>query len=339
MNQQHIAWIDHLRGLSIIGVLIVHTCFSVGLSKLIYIGLIPSFFFISGFFAQRDNIPLIQFVKKKYHRLLLPYIVFNVISFIAWFFVTRHYGDNRNEDASICSLFYGMCIGTSHSLTYYVPLWFIPCLLFSQGVYYGICRVVHGTTKRVALVFLSCLLGLILVNFDIHLPFTIESALILVLFYCLGDIFSKQRKSPPIWLLSVMVVISLIAIIVSFLFNIEVHFHEGEVGNPLIMLLGATGWICISTMICKLSALTSFKLLSFMGTNTLIILCTHLLIYSAIKGIYVFVFSGDLNFFQGTLGSMFLILITIIIEMPTILIVNKYMPWIIGKQRKTYEKV
>ena len=101
--KQRIQWLDNLRAIAIFFVVLGHT---VGLpdtaQKLIFSFHMPIFFWISGLFAKEDirAETLKGFILKRWRQRLIPYVSFSVISYLAWFFVFRHFGSQAEMNIS-----------------------------------------------------------------------------------------------------------------------------------------------------------------------------------------------------------------------------------------------
>lgn len=76
----------------------------------------------------------------------------------------------------------------------------------------------------------------------------------------------------------------------------------------------------------------NINLLIYFGRNSLIILCTHQCIMSLIRVI----FRNDLT---GMISGFIMFLIVILIEIPVIEIINRYLPFIIGKKYDSCKNV
>ncbi|MGH9916848.1 MAG: acyltransferase family protein, partial [Pyrinomonadaceae bacterium] len=126
-------WIEALKFAGIVLVVLGHTSgLNVNVRSYIYSFHMPLFFFISGFLLKRSNLEkrFVENVKKYFSTLIIPYLVFGLVTYVAWFFLQRHFGFraelNVNPYKPLFGLFYGVGAGTW--LAQDTPLWFFAAL-------------------------------------------------------------------------------------------------------------------------------------------------------------------------------------------------------------------
>ena len=89
--RKRVPYVDIARGIGIILVVIGHNDFSLiapFAHKLIYSFHMPMFFFISGMFFKPD-LPFLNFLKNRFHRVLKPFLAILVLIFFATLSVYR----------------------------------------------------------------------------------------------------------------------------------------------------------------------------------------------------------------------------------------------------------
>ena len=83
MNKQRENWVDIVKGIGIILVVMGHAGCPVLPHGIIYSFHMPLFFFLSGLFINRQcEKDFCTYVKKNFRSLLLPYFYFNILSII-----------------------------------------------------------------------------------------------------------------------------------------------------------------------------------------------------------------------------------------------------------------
>ena len=90
-------------------------------------------------------------------------------------------------------------------------------------------------------------------------------------------------------------------------------------------ILGPIGLVFISIAIGK-----KISLIEFYGKNSLIVLCTHL--------IYIDLFwlfnSQIFHLPLGSVDARLFALGVILLEAPTIIVINRFFPWLVGQKKK-----
>lgn len=101
----------------------------------------PLFFWLSGYFFYTVRYADTKdFVKSRLTKLIVPYVIFYLITFCYWVVIERHV---RGADLSLGSQLLGMLYGT-YDLRYMYfngALWFLPCLVSIEILYWLISRV------------------------------------------------------------------------------------------------------------------------------------------------------------------------------------------------------
>lgn len=116
-----------LKGIGIILVVLGHTTRNTELSSWIYHFHMPLFFFLSGVFFS----PTIQGLVKRVRQILIPYLIFGVLSFIYWRFAEMRFRplpENFDANMHFFDLFW-----QTEQFRFNVPLWFLPCLAIVQS--------------------------------------------------------------------------------------------------------------------------------------------------------------------------------------------------------------
>jgi len=263
LNDNHYDLVNTLRAVGIIMVVIGHTLgISESFDKYIFSFHMPLFFFISGLVLTPNRLSQ-TWAKTAHHygrRLLLPYLLFSLITYLPWVLVTRHYGADAALGVEawrpLVGTLYG--IGVNGWLQHNAMLWFFPCLFVTHMLF----RIVHILMKRAryltiaALAGLGCMLASVL---PVRLPWGIEIALIALPFYALGQAFASHDTWLPrtnlrkVSLLMVFAVMQFTCIKLNG--RVDMNFLSLE--NPVLFYLGAISGIgalaCLVMFLPKLS--------------------------------------------------------------------------------------
>jgi len=318
----------------------VHVSIPSDAKKFIYISLIPLFFFLSGIFSKKQaDYP--AFFKKKCLRLLIPYLTFNIITYLFWLLIGRHFGDDANDSTAFWQPLLGVIYGSGHAIIHYVPLWFLPCIFMTENLYFLIQK--YSKSQKIKIIFIVCcgILGWINYRFNPYLlPWGAGSALVMVVFYGFGDIVGNKifintaNSIKNNALLFVICLISMIFVYFWLPINKQIEVVDNMYGNYIFFLVGASVGVVGIIAFCKLFENISVPLkpLIFAGQNTLIILGFHLITMSLVKAITFFIFRLPLSIFDQTFAAITLAFCSIIICMPIIYIIKKYFPFLIDKR-------
>jgi len=344
MMNNRIIWVDYAKALAIIFVVFLHAGVPYPLKGLIRVFLIPVFFFISGIFSnisKYDNAK--AFFKQKSQSILIPYFAFNLLTFLFWFFLGRHFGADENIKTNALESFLGIFTATATSLKHYVPLWFLACLFVVESLYFLIFKKIQ--TKKYQLLTLAFLFlfSLLMYNLDIkRLPWNIDIALSMIIFYGLGAYFRDfvlKNESISFKNIAILTGISILAaLIVTLAYNLndEAKVYINQLGNYFLFFIGALAGIVLMTGLMKL--ITMFpkhnKLILYIGRNTLIILALHLITGSVVKAITYYGFGLPLTIYEIPYVTFVYSISSVILLIPVIFFINKFTPFLLGKFKR-----
>ena len=132
-----IVWLDYGKALAIYLVVLAHTAIFKPVEAFIYTFHMPFFFFMSGYLFSFDKYPsYLQFTKRRFKQLIIPYVILNLITYLLWFFVLRKVGDDANEAVSVFSPLIAAAVVNAKAMVHDVPLWFLAALFVVENLYY-----------------------------------------------------------------------------------------------------------------------------------------------------------------------------------------------------------
>lgn len=129
-SYKRIEWLDIFRGIGLILMVFGHICYSETCYRWIYSFHMAIFFFAAGFVYRRKSV--IEDIKHRARTILLPYIIFGFITLIYWYFVESHFKD---IGISFIQGITGLLIGRDDTLSFNIPLWFLPCFFITMVIY------------------------------------------------------------------------------------------------------------------------------------------------------------------------------------------------------------
>lgn len=160
-----IDWIDLAKGMAIFLMVCGHTSIPGNVSNWIWSFHMPLFFLVSGMLFFPERYPSFGgFLKKRCRTLLLPWVVFSVVSVC------------YAPAESLTALSEGHNLGA---------LWFLPVLFVTEMIGYGIAKMQIGGGKLCTAIILASV-GFAMEKLEIRLPYNIEVSLYASLFYIIG---------------------------------------------------------------------------------------------------------------------------------------------------------
>ena len=186
--------------------------------------------------------------------------------------------------------------GSANFLDHNVPLWFVPCLFVIEMMYYYIDKL--QIKYNVLLCVLCGCIGIWMIegtcsNFFKLLPWSIESALVSVIFYCVGNILTKHYPLNEIEMKVVskkklaVCMISILTIVLVFTAHWNGHISLGSdlLGkNPAVFyfnaFIGIISIFLFAMLLCSIRIKNKFfaKIKDFhlwFGRNSFYIMATH----------------------------------------------------------------
>lgn len=182
-----IEWVDTARGIGLLLVILGHLKFPY-LSSWIYTFHMPLFFFISGLLYS-DKGTFLQFVNKKFQRLVIPYFVLGAVIYLFWTFL--YYIEGRP------GIDYFRMLQDFLVQKHFWTVWFLAALFFTEIIYWLINHICKDNLIYSSIVS-SVLCALTFVFYRLGgttLPWDIDVALVAQFFYHLGYV-SKKRIVP-----------------------------------------------------------------------------------------------------------------------------------------------
>lgn len=243
MEQKRLIWVDYAKSIGIFLVVLGHATSNYSLRSFIYVFHIPLFFFISGMFFSFDKYPSYKsFFKRRFSQLVIPYLIFNFITYLLWLFIGRKVGNDRLFDIDVFHPLIGIFYGhlNNHFMEHCAPLWFIACLFSVENIYYIVFKRIKSLFVNVLVLVVFVALGYVDYKF-IHLffPWGINIAFSVMIFYGLGVLYRKYLLAKERHVLILLFLISLgITYLISNL-NGKIEVSMKEFGNYLYYIIGA----------------------------------------------------------------------------------------------------
>ena len=336
-NVKRLEEFDVLKGIGILLVVLGHCNISDVLSRMIFSFHMPLFFMISGFFYYRQS-PT-RFLKKTAMRLLVPWLFFVALNI--FYAVVYGFWLSHDIHSTVIETLAKINPLREYSHLLYRAIWFLIALFFVGNLYNFICHMLsayHIDNPRVldGIVLLSYMVGY-LSQLYIDLPFFVDSALSVVLYYHLGSKFKSFLTDTDVgnfwrspWV-SVLIFVALMCLPAFFSIpEVDIKLNQYPWWLPFFMvpvffaLYNIVKWLC-SKHVC----LPLRKLLVKCGFYSLCFLGFHRIVMDAIYVVY-----DKLPEMSETVHiiTYFVILIPLVLWLSQLL--EKHAPVLIGSKRK-----
>ena len=285
----------------------------------------PLFFFISGITSKKES--FICLFKKGVRSLLIPFCIISVIWILYYLacYIKRGSVDWTawigKSWKSIVYPYEGYCI----------YLWFLLALFWCKLMSYSIfCHRIF----RWGFVGLSFFISLLIIHYNLHIPFSITQAFLSYPFFFVGSLLSKQIKNEkrfyiwgPVFLAS--------AIIMFFsLINGRVSIADLLYGDSLVLFLlfGVTGSLLIISfgkLIEMISPiLVRNRLIEVFASGTLLIVGFSAMLTGYVKTVFARVL--DIGLISHSNFGFLIGLLVFFFFHPLILICKRWFPAILG---------
>lgn len=329
---KRIGWVDYGKVIGIYLVVLAHTDLFIPFKNSIYTFLMPVFFFISGYLFSFSRNPLYKdFARKRFKQLIIPYIWINIITYFFWLFLGRYFGNDIESNILWYDPLINALLGNGFGLIHNVPIWFLVCLFVVENLFYLIFKVIKyfyvGLLLFIVMAYINYMFNPYL------LPFSFNTAIVAMIFYIFGYIMKEKeffRKSNVLYLVLSLGVVVLVSDI-----NGRVAMYKNFYNNYFLFLLGGLSGIIFIVNICLYlsSWFKDIYWVKYLAKNTIIISGFHLMTFSFIKAVMVYILCIPLTVLEEKIGINILFsIISMILCLPVIFIINKYFPFIVGRK-------
>lgn len=316
LEKQRITYLDSLKGFIILLVIIGHIYPSTNSIKIwLYSFHMPIFFIISGLLFNYDttkDIP--SFVNKKIKSILIPYVMFSITTISLNLLISHALtGEIKSQ---IYSFITGLGIYT---------LWFLPALFISEFIF----KILHSKIKNkqflISITIILFLIGLLGKNIYLNTSLKVLYRSFIGLgFFSFGYFIFDHINKVDFSFLTIIASI-IVNFIISY-FNTIVDLWSLNFNNLfLYCFCSLLGSLSIIFLFKNYTNILTNKLLIFLGRNSLIVMATHQLIIICINSI-------TNQYIYGYFKGLIILLIVVFLEIPIIILINIYCPFMLGKK-------
>lgn len=314
---ERLSWLDILKGIGIILVVIGHIYSNRTVSNWLYSFHMPLFFLAAGWVYKEKTV--ITDIKRRIQTIVVPYFSFGLLVLLYWQVIERRF---RDSDMSFMDSLLGLFTGCYDNLDFNVHLWFLPCF-FVTVVLFNI--LVNLGDRKIAYV-ISALMSLIYVVLPMpELPWGFNRVFKYIGFYAVG-VFLVRRETR---IVDRKVRTGMVAVVLIIL-NFFLSLHNLTTGIMWFVtaLIGVAALILISQLI------NENKILQYFGRISLIVLCIHGPIYRiVVKIVSIPLHMGTDAVRENFLLAMIVVAATMCICSVAYEVAVRMAPWMIGKRR------
>lgn len=335
MHKKRIEWIDTAKGICIILVVLNHIMLFQGFPSLYPLAFsfindflssfrMPLYFFLSGvFFKTYDGI--VCFFIKKTNKILIPFIFWYIVGVFIIPLIKTGWGEQLVEIISdkyyIFDFFYNDCHSTNG------PVWFLLCLFEVNLMFCAIHFLFKDTIFIYSISTIFGLSGLYFSFISLNLPATLDTAMTCLPFFAFGHLLKNETTILYSSILDRhLIFYALLCSIICFILADKVEFYRNSFSYHSFFTLYPCGFLGTLMVIFISKEIGTLPIITYLGKHSIIILCTHLLLYLLLHQ-YIFIY------FQNGLFSITIIFLLIMgIELVIIPILKKYLPYVTAQK-------
>ena len=269
-----IEWINVIRGIVIILMLVGHSGPPTSIMTFIYGFHMPFFFMLSGYlfnFDKWEKLGLKKLIVSKFKAYMIPYFFLCFINLIINFPIDFHnVGKSEIINCTIGRIFWIFySMGKNAYMPNCTPLWFLPCLFIAIIYLFALLKV--NNCLKVILLFCGIVLNVMLNFFNIpQLPWHFEVACVGTFFMYLGYLIHKKdvlNKDFSFITISIVFLISLNFIMCNGMIDMD-----ARVFNNIFLALPGASLMSFLLLYCAHRFDLKNRFFSFIGKNTILIM-------------------------------------------------------------------
>jgi acyltransferase len=332
---QRDARIDAAKGVAIALVVLGHAKGIPGeFTILVYSFHVPLFFLLSGWLSHRRNAQTAaQTLSTLGRTLLLPYVFFFFVAYGYWL-LTRQIGEKALRWGQLpwWDPLGGLLTGIGPQLYVHPALWFLPALFATALAYFFLAKKLQPSSIAVLALPVAMSWIALFPAMGLRLPFALDVLPVALFFYACGAwagrTLALPRSVPAGCVLAAMLLIPWLWLAWS---NGRVDINQLRFGASAwkFVLAGLLG-TSIVLLISPLAARSA--VLRWMGRNTLLILCTHILIFFLLSGVASVLGLFAAGSKPGLAWALGISVVSIILCLPLRWLFVRYAPWALGQR-------
>lgn len=315
-------YLDAAKGIGMLLIVCAHTGVSFPAPMLSSVK-VALFFLISGlFFIPKSSLPFKDYLKGDLMRIIVPFLVFYVFSYVL-FYAGKAVVPGFTEMTEAKDVF--DCF--TQKQYFNGPIWFLLSLFWIRLLCYFVERYVNKEWIRAIIVLCVGFSGFLLGRLEINLPLNIDSALTFTPVFYAGTLVTRwsllyRYSKVETGLFSGIFYLSCIPVTMT----IQDSLNRYTGGGYLCMIYFCLV-LCVAILFFSKTFLNKSVLLSFIGRNSMWIMCTHHLIYRPVKIVFE-------RFCDIQSVNLWVMVATLVICCVTAPLAEKFIPVAIGIRKK-----
>lgn len=297
---------DILKAIGIILVVIGHS--KSPFTRFIYLFHMPLFFFISGYFYKEEysKKPVIL-IQKRLKTLWVPFVFYSSILLVFHnlfcdmnIYSNNNFfkGANRIEKYNLIEFLnsFGRILGFERTEQLAGAFWFLETLFIVNIIFVSVNYCINRLVKnkfeeitRLVTIFIIFFVGVAFSYGKLDTNRNFEVAFITTMFFYWGYLYKKYQKKIKI---NNILLIPCVAILSYSSFKGQVDLVRNIIVNPIFLLgnsaIGIYLMVGIANIITNVKK--KFKLIDYIGENTVIILCIHFLAFRMVNFVQVIIY-------------------------------------------------
>lgn len=271
-------------------------------------------------------------IKRRIQTIVVPYFCFGTLTLVYWQLIERRF---RDSNMSFGSAVLGFISGQEDRLDFNVHLWFLPCFFVIVVLFNALMKIMRGQRGLRFAVLISIAMSAVYVVKPLpSLPWGLDRILKFIGFYAFGTLCAKQVINRRIEDLKISVRWIIAAVLLTASFTFSYGGLTKGVMWFVTAIIGFMAVLIISILINRNKALEYF------GRISLVVLCIHGPVYRVIVKILSLPLGMDTDAVrENFILSMIVVVITLVICAAGYEILNRFMPWIIGKEKLKAAKI
>lgn len=316
---ERLSWLDVLKGIGIILVVIGHVYQNSAVFNWIYSFHMPLFFFAAGWVYKEK--PILVDLKRRVQTIVVPYFSFGFLVLIYWQLIERRF---RSSDMSFIDSLLGLISGEYGKLDFNVHLWFLPCffmtvVLFNILVDFGHKKNAYIVATVMSIVYIVLSLPELLWGIDRVFKYIAFYACGTFMADMIGNFEIKERKA-----VKLMVALCLISVNFFFVYHSRL--------NGVVWFITAFLGVFACALFSK--AINKNRILQYCGRISIIVLCIHGPVYRIMIKILAVPLGVSTDVVrENFLLSMIVVTITMAICCVFYEVVVRVAPWMVGKKQ------
>lgn len=346
MNKR-VRFIDISRAIAIIlivfGHTIVHNPNTYSFFKFIYSFHVVLFFIISGY-TYENNKGNLEYIKRKFLTLMVPYFIFSIVFLVPYFIFGDGVRQSMNIETEIKvwpmlkEVLYG--VGCNGALKQNTALWFLPAL-FSCEVLYKLIDNIKANNKDIWVTITLIAISYSSTFLLIVLPWGINSALMLTIFFQIGYLLKQYNCFEKIHKNNIAkIIMFFLASICIYMQgkNITVSCVDYRYGNYMIFFLAS---LILSVLAMYISfMIKENRAIEYIGKNTISIFLFHKLLIVVLQtkiNWTASILRGG-NFFECVCVSVIITFLCVGVSLLIGEFIKRFLPFLYGGNKKNEGK-